>query len=75
MESLGMELAKIAQADAKHQRSEENIERLNREVGSLLAQRTAIEQDIQQLSATKEELSLEVGRMVEDKHTPVLKQP
>ncbi|KNC99455.1 hypothetical protein, variant [Spizellomyces punctatus DAOM BR117] len=66
---LRNELSSMIQADARRARIEENILRLNQEVKFLLSQRSTLEDDIRQLSGKKEALSIEVGHLLENKHS------
>ncbi|TPX58307.1 hypothetical protein PhCBS80983_g03210 [Powellomyces hirtus] len=68
MESLQSQMQTISRADTRRERTEENIERLNHEVQFLLSQRTAAQKDVEELTAKKETLSLEFGKLVANRH-------
>ncbi|KAI8593542.1 hypothetical protein BDZ88DRAFT_405023 [Geranomyces variabilis] len=65
IETLQGQMHSVARADTKRQRSEEDAERLHKEIEFLHMQRSAAQKDIQEISAKKDALVAGIGQLLE----------
>ncbi|KAJ3180983.1 hypothetical protein HDU87_001631 [Geranomyces variabilis] len=65
IETLQSQMHSVARADTKRQRSEEDAERLHKEIEFLHTQRSAAQKDIEEISARKDALVADIGQLLE----------
>ncbi|KAJ3152986.1 hypothetical protein HDU86_005442 [Geranomyces michiganensis] len=69
IEALQGQMQTVARADTKRQRSEEDADRLNKEIQFLHSQRSAAQRDVQEMAAKKDALAAEIGQLLEVQNT------